>query len=297
MLPGNSVVTSIMYRTAIVRISDDLSERCVSPSDLAIHVDDECIIEFDGILDHGHVASIAEMQGDVPQDLLPKLVRRATLQDQAKIKENALRSKMAADRVSMKVAEQDLTVHLVDVKYSFDMALLRVCFTSDDRIDLYDVISELSNELHARIVIKQIGVRDEAAIVGGMGPCGRRLCCCSWLSDFKSINVKMARAQRMAVNPGAITGMCARLKCCLRYEYDCYTELGNQLPRDGAHVECPDGCGRVVDKNILAQRIKVRMEDDRLLEYGPEEVRVARSAERTKNTGAERPESRPAGDS
>jgi cell fate regulator YaaT (PSP1 superfamily) len=126
--------------------------------------------------------------------------------------------------------------------------------------------------------MRQIGVRDEAGIIGGVASCGRALCCCTWLHAFAPINVRMAKTQRMSLNPVTISGMCGRLKCCLRYEYDCYREMGRDLPFDGSVVECPGGRGCVVDRNILARRLRVRLEDNRVQEYAAEQVACVRGA-------------------
>ena len=113
--------------------------------------------------------------------------------------------------------------------------------------------------------MKQIGVRDEAGIIGGMGICGRKLCCCTWLRDFESVNVKMAKAQRLSLNPAAISGSCGRLKCCLRYEYEQYKEYGRGMPRQGATVDCPEGRGCVVGRDLLTQRLRVCLENQRVI--------------------------------
>jgi len=109
-----------------------------------------------------------------------------------------------------------------------------------------------------------------------MGPCGRMLCCCTWLKRFESVNVRMAKAQAISLNPASMSGMCGRLKCCLRYEFEQYRDLSRNMPRDGARVECPHGTGRVLSRNILSQRVKVRLEDDRIVEYEAREVHRAR---------------------
>ncbi|GAG39857.1 unnamed protein product, partial [marine sediment metagenome] len=155
---------------------------------------------------------------------------------------------------------------------SFDRKVVTISYTAEERVEFQDMVAELSGELHARIEMKQIGVRDAAGITGGLGPCGRRLCCDSWLHKFEAVSVRMAKNQRLSLNPNTISGVCGRLKCCLHFENECYSELGRRLPRDGALVKCPEGKGCVVDKNVLAQRVKVRMEDGRVREFDAEHV-------------------------
>jgi cell fate regulator YaaT (PSP1 superfamily) len=121
----------------------------------------------------------------------------------------------------------------------------------------------------------QIGVRDTARLVGGFGPCGQELCCRRWLKSFEVVTVKMAKVQRLSLSPNTISGMCGRLKCCLRYEHDGYRSCAERFPRDGARVRCPRGIGSVTDKNILGERVKLRMEDGRILEYALREIEPA----------------------
>jgi cell fate regulator YaaT (PSP1 superfamily) len=126
--------------------------------------------------------------------------------------------------------------------------------------------------------MRQIGVRDEAAMIGGIGTCGRVLCCKSWLQKFESINVKMAKVQRVSLNPSSISGMCGRLKCCLRYEYDQYCDALHGIPRDGTIVETADGKGKVIDQNTLERKVRVRLEDDRVCNYDVDDICILRNS-------------------
>ncbi len=264
----------MMYRTATVDVDQGEQVRCYSAPELAIHQGDQCIFETEKMLDFGLIVAVEEKSGDMPANARPKLLRCATLQDQAQARENQLRSKMAMDSCAAKAREQKLAMRLVRVHFSFDRKVLMVMFSAEERVDFRAMVKDLATELHARIEMRQIGVRDEAALIGGLGPCGRAMCCCRWLKSFESINVKMAKAQRLSLNPGAISGMCSRLKCCLRYEYDNYVTCGRGMPRDGATVECTDGCGHVIDRNILQRLVKVQLEDERVLEYAVDDIRV-----------------------
>ncbi|MBM4142233.1 MAG: stage 0 sporulation protein [Lentisphaerae bacterium] len=267
-----------MDRTAYVEVEGGPRMRCRIPEGLAIHEGDQCVLEADRVLEMGRLADIEETA--VPADpALPRIVRRATLQDQARAHESAVRSKMAAETVADRAAKYSLKIDLVRVRFSFDGGVLMVLYTSDERPDFREMVKELSGDLRARVEMHQIGVRDQAGIVGGMGPCGRALCCCSWLRNFASVNLRMAKVQHVSLNPLSIGGLCGRLKCCLRYEYDCYREMARQLPRDGAAVECPAGCGRVLDLNVLAQKVRIRLEDQRTVQYGASEVREVGAAQ------------------
>lgn len=267
-----------MSRFALVEIEDGPRLRCYCEPDLAIHVGDRCVVEADNVLEAGRVAELEESDAAPSGRKTAKVLRCATLQDQAKAKENALRSKMALDSCMAKVEKYKLEMRLGRVRYSFDRKVLMVLFTAESRVDFREMVKELAGELHTRVEMKQIGVRDEAGHIGGMGPCGRAMCCCSWLHRFESINVKMAKAQGLSLNPATISGMCGRLKCCLRYEYDQYRELGRKIPREGAMVECPEGKGKVIGRDVLAQRVRVRIDQDRIVEFDADDVKTIHHA-------------------
>jgi cell fate regulator YaaT (PSP1 superfamily) len=235
------------------------------------------VIDTGDVLEIGRIMTVVEPDDGVVDSSLPKVVRCATLQDQAKSRENDLMSKMAMDTCQGKADRLGLSMRLVRVRYSFDRNLLMVKFSAEERVDFRELIKELASELHARIEMRQIGVRDEAAMIGGLGTCGRALCCTTWLQKFESINVKMAKAQRVSLNPSAISGMCGRLKCCLRFEYDQYCESSRGIPRDGSIVETSDGCGCVIDQNIMERKVRVRLEDERILDYYVDDICILRT--------------------
>jgi len=264
-----------MDRMVYIEVDAGSHVKCVSAAELSLHEGDQCVIEADKLLDFGHVVRVDEGGTVLQRDAgVPKVLRRATLQDQAKANENVLMNKMAMKTCIARAEKYNLAMRLLRVRYSFDRSVLMVLFTADDRVDFREMVKDLAGELHVRVEMKQIGVRDEAGIIGGIGPCGRNLCCCTWLSHFESINVKMAKTQRLSLNPTAMSGMCGRLKCCLRYEYDCYRDINKRLPYDGDFVRCPEGTGVVIDKNILEQKIKVRLDDHRIVECASDTVQV-----------------------
>jgi len=263
------------HRIAFIELDPGYCIPCLCASDLAIGVGDQCVIEHERVQDFGHVLKVEGREGDATAELArSKVLRRSTLQDQARHHENQLVSKMARETCGQKAAKFKLNMHLVRVRYNFDRSILSVVFTSEERLDFWPMVKELGAELKTRVDMRQIGVRDEARLVGGIGPCGRCLCCCSWLKEFDSINVRMAKTQRLSLNPGAISGHCGRLKCCLKYEVELYQEMGRDVPREGAVVQCQCGKGVVVDANILAQKVTVRFDDDRQQTFKPDEVRL-----------------------
>ena len=257
-----------MSREVRVELDDGTVLRCGCSPDLPIHVGDQCVVAAFRVLEFGRVVRMANSASpESDSESVPKVLRRATLQDQARARENALYQKMAADSCMKKFAATGMDVQIVSVRHSFDRKVVTIIYTADERVQLRAIVGELSDELRARIEMKQIGVRDAAGVVGGVGPCGRTLCCNSWLKQFDTVSVRMAKNQRLSLSPNTISGVCGRLKCCLRYENSCYTELARKMPRDGAMVACPEGKGCVIDKNVLRQRVKVRMDDSRVKEY------------------------------
>ena len=262
-------------RIANLSIDIGTPTRCHSPAAIAVHEGDLCVADVEGVLECGPIVSFEEIGPHDDVHRLPTLVRRATLQDQTRSKETALMSKMAMEKCVASAKRHNLEMRVARVRFTFDRQVLSILFCSEGRVDFREMIKDLAADLHVRVRMKQIGVRDEAAILGGMGPCGRVMCCCSWMKHFESINVRMAKTQRISMNPNAISGMCGRLRCCLRFENDVYRDLDRALPRDGATVSCPDGRGVVVDKNVTAQTVRIRLEGQRIVECPAEDVKPA----------------------
>jgi cell fate regulator YaaT (PSP1 superfamily) len=193
---------------------------------------------------------------------LPRVIRRADQRDLAREEAN-LRRAQDAQRICLhRIRERNLPMKVIKTECAFDGARVTVHFYSEDRIDFRDLVRDLTQTLHSRIEMRQVGPRDETRMVGGIGPCGRELCCSSWLRDFNAVSVKMAKAQGLSLNPSKLAGMCGRLKCCLRYEYDTYLELGRALPSIGSKVESVKGNGTVARQNLLAQTVVIRRHDD-----------------------------------
>jgi cell fate regulator YaaT (PSP1 superfamily) len=174
-----------------------------------------------------------------------------------------LEREAAARRVCLhRIRERNLAMKLVNVDYVLDGRKAVFYFAAESRIDFRDLVRDLANTLRVRVEMKQIGARDETKVTGAMGPCGRELCCSSWLRDFEAVTVKMARDQGLALNPSRLAGMCGRLKCCLRYEYSTYLDLKRGLPNVGKHVQCVKGDGKVLRQNILKQTVLIQRDED-----------------------------------
>ena len=197
---------------------------------------------------------------DVVAPLRP-VIRKATEQDEKIAAENQAKEKKAADFCARKILEMQLDMQLVSAECAFDGSKLLFFFTADERVDFRELVKELASVFHTRIELRQIGVRDKAKMVGGLGICGRPFCCATFLDDFQPVSIKMAKTQNLSLSPTKISGTCGRLMCCLKYEQDAYEDLIRRSPKAESFVDTPDGRGTVVELDLLRQRVKVRMED------------------------------------
>jgi cell fate regulator YaaT (PSP1 superfamily) len=193
---------------------------------------------------------------------LRPIIRIASDNDYYLEQENLSREAHARHMCVERIRERRIQMKLVSADYTFDGRKVTFYFVAEGRVDFRDLVRDLANTLRVRVEMKQIGARDETKVTGGLGPCGRELCCSSWLRDFEAVTVKMAREQGLALNPSRLAGMCGRLKCCLRYEYATYVELKRALPNLGKRVQCVKGDGKVVRQNILKQTVLIQREED-----------------------------------
>ena len=192
---------------------------------------------------------------------LKKVLRFATAEDLKHVEDNNVLEKQAFDKCLVKIAEHGLDMKLVDVEYTFDNSKIIFYFTADGRVDFRELVKDLAAIFRTRIELRQIGVRDEAKMMGGLGICGRPFCCSQFLGEFVPVSVKMAKEQGLSLNPTKISGTCGRLMCCLKYEQDGYEELIRTMPRVGSAVKTPDGNGVVVDLNLMTGMLTVKMDD------------------------------------
>ena len=193
---------------------------------------------------------------------LRPIIRMASDNDFYLEQENLSREANARRMCVERIRERRIQMKLVSADYTFDGRKVTFYFVAEGRVDFRDLVRDLANTLRVLVEMKQIGARDETKVTGGLGPCGRELCCSSWLRDFEAVTVKMAREQGLALNPSRLAGMCGRLKCCLRYEYATYVELKRALPNLGKRVQCVKGDGKVVRQNILKQTVLIQREED-----------------------------------
>jgi cell fate regulator YaaT (PSP1 superfamily) len=244
------------------------------PGDLSIQKDDFVIVETVRGVEYGK-AVIAKKQVEENDVVLPlkKVVRIADQKDRMIVDENKEAAQEAYEVCNEKVTEHQLDMKLVDVEYTFDRNKIIFYFTADGRVDFRELVKDLAAIFRTRIELRQIGVRDEAKMLGGIGPCGRMLCCSTFLGDFDPVSIKMAKDQNLSLNPTKISGLCGRLMCCLKYENDEYESAKEQLPDLGEIIVTPHGEGKVVGLNILERILQVELKgQDRVLEYTLEEI-------------------------
>ena len=204
---------------------------------------------------------------------LRSVLRIATLEDEKIVQRNRQEEKRAYDICLQKIADHGLDMQLVSAEFAFDGSKILFFFTADERVDFRELVKNLASIFHTRIELRQIGVRDKAKMVGGLGICGRPFCCASFLEDFQPVSIKMAKTQNLSLNPTKISGTCGRLMCCLKYEQEAYEDLLKRSPKQDSFVDTPEGRGTVTEVDLLRQRGKVRMED------APETISVFPNAE------------------
>ncbi|RAK16582.1 cell fate regulator YaaT (PSP1 superfamily) [Anoxybacillus vitaminiphilus] len=263
-----------MYDVVGVRFKKAGKIYYFDPGDLTIPTGEYVIVETVRGIEYGKVV-INKKQVDENDVVLPlkKVIRIAEPKDKLIVEENKKAAKEAYEICLKKVEEHGLDMKLVDVEYTFDRNKVIFYFTADGRVDFRELVKDLAAIFRTRIELRQIGVRDEAKMLGGIGPCGRILCCSTFLGDFDPVSIKMAKDQNLSLNPTKISGLCGRLMCCLKYENDEYETAKEQLPDLGEYIETPHGLGRVVGLNILERVLQVELtERERVVEYTIDEL-------------------------
>lgn len=216
---------------------------------------------------------------------LKPVVRKATQEDLDRYEENKKKEKEAEDIFIKKSAKHNLEMNLVDTEYTFDRSKLIFYFTADGRIDFRELVKELAAIFRTRIELRQIGVRDEAKTMGGIGCCGRPLCCSTWLGDLQSVSIKMAKDQNLSLNPTKISGICGRLFCCLNYEHQVYEGILREMPNVGSIVQTPDGKGKVLETKTILEEVKVQVENKKadtieVKKYPLSEIKILKNYKR-----------------
>ncbi len=213
------------------------------------------------------------------------VLRIANAQDEKTVQDNRAKERKAFEACMKKIQEQNLDMQLVSAEYAFDGSKILFFFTADERVDFRELVKSLASMFHTRIELRQIGVRDKAKMVGGLGICGRPFCCASFLDDFQPVSIKMAKTQNLSLNPTKISGTCGRLMCCLKYEQNAYEDLIRSSPKAESFVDTPEGRGTVVELDLLRQRVKVRMEEhpETVSVFSNQEIAILRNGKAKKN--------------
>lgn len=255
------------------------------PGDFTIAETDGVIVETARGMEFGEVSSLPhEVPDEQVVQPLKQVIRIASEQDRRHAEANRNKEKEAAVIATEKIEHLGLEMKLVDVEYTFDASKIIFYFTADGRVDFRELIKELAQHFHTRIELRQIGVRDETKMMGGLGPCGREVCCTRFMSNFHPVSIRMAKEQNISLNPTKISGLCGRLMCCLEFEYQHYHSMKGKLPKKGSDVMTPNGPGVVIENNVLEgkSRVRVTLPDKTLdlITYPIEDMRAISAEER-----------------
>ena len=255
-----------------------------NPEDVELTPGDGVIVETTRGVEYGTVVltdkEIDEKEFNMP---IKSILRKATDADIAQAEDNKKKAKEAVSICLEKIAANNLEMNLVDVEYTFDRSKVLFYFTADGRVDFRQLVKDLAAVFRTRIELRQIGVRDEAKLLGGFGICGRALCCSQFLGDFEPVSIKMAKEQSLSLNPTKISGTCGRLMCCLKYEQDAYEELLDKTPNIGALVDTPMGRGTVISSQLLKGLVSVKMnsEDTVVNDFKVSDIVIIKNAQRS----------------
>ena len=250
------------------------------PDGQAIAKGEHVIVETARGVEYGEtVLANMEVEDNKITPPLKKVIRKASAEDENRCEENRKKEKQAFDVCVEKIRKHKLEMKLIDVEYTFDGNKILFYFTADGRIDFRELVKDLASVFRTRIELRQIGVRDEAKMLGGLGICGRGLCCATFLGEFEPVSIKMAKEQSLSLIPTKISGTCGRLMCCLKYEQAAYEDLLRRTPKPDAIVKTPTGRGTVVDSNMIRGRVTVRMDKDNAVQtFDVKDLKVIKDA-------------------
>lgn len=264
-----------------VRLNKGCKVGFFETNNIDLNVKDKVIVDITEGYDYGEVIiAKRELKDDSKLEVTGKIVRKASKIDIEHYLDNKEKEKKAFNICIEKIKEHKLKMKLVDVEYKFDNSKIIFSFTAEGRIDFRELVRDLAAIFRIRIELRQIGIRDEVKRIGGNGICGRELCCCSYLRNFETVSIKMAKEQNMVLNPSKITGNCGRLMCCLKYEEEVYEEKNSKMPKMGAIVKTVDGTGEVCGIETLAERVRVKLgqgEETSYKKYNVNDIEIIRN--------------------
>lgn len=230
------------------------------PNNIKFRVGDGVIVETSRGVEYGEiVVANRELSDEKLSKPLKKGVKKAEEKEMKRLRENKEKEKRAYQIGTEKIRKHNLDMKLINVEYTFDGSKIIFYFTAEGRVDFRELVKDLASVFKTRIELRQIGVRDETKMLGGLGPCGRPCCCAEFLGDFQPVSIKMAKEQNLSLSPTKISGLCGRLMCCLNYEHEYYEELSSKMPGVNSEVMTPDGPGTVMENDLLKQTVKVKI--------------------------------------
>lgn len=273
-----------MQTVARIRMPENGVYTCRVAPALSLSPSDPCLAELDYGLDVGVVLELfglSENPADNERSPAFRIVRKKVIEDEARLVENGALAEKAKHAFALSVSRERGCVKLLHTRFSYGRERLFIRYSAQIPVDLRRFVGQLQRDYKTHVDLWQVGVRDESALIGCLGPCGRSVCCCSWQRQFQPVNVRMAKAQEMSLNPISINGSCGRLKCCLRFEYEQYRDAGVNLPECGSVVSCSDyehAEGLVVGRDVMRGRLTVRTRDGRFLTVQSTAVVVVHAA-------------------
>ena len=246
------------------------------PSDIELHEGDYIIAETSRGVEFGEVMIETKdvLESEIVQPL-KKIIRKATASDFSREDSNTKKEKQAMNVCQERIQTHSLPMKLIDADYCFDGSQVTFYFSSESRVDFRELVKDLASALKTKVQLHQVGVRDEAKLYGGIGPCGRALCCTTFMCGFEPVSMKMAKEQSLFLNPLKFSGTCGKLMCCLKYEYPIYKEVKSRMPALGSIVNTPKGSGKIVDYNVIKETLSVEHEDGIVVQYTIEELSQA----------------------
>ena len=261
------------------------------PGYIQLNLKDKVVVETTMGEDVGEVViNKRQIPDDKVSTELKRIVRLANNRDLKRVEDNKIKEQKAMKVCKEKIKKHKLDMNLVDVEYKFDNSKIIFYFTADGRVDFRELVKDLAAIYKTRIELRQIGVRDEAKTICGLGPCGRKLCCSSWLGDFQPVSIKMAKDQSLSLNPTKISGICGRLFCCLKYEHDVYAEAIDAMPVVGALVKVDEAKGKVIEVNPLLEQVRIEFNDKTIKVCHKDEVKVLHEPKKCGGCGSLRDE-------
>lgn len=247
-----------------IKFNKDSNVYFFDANGISVKKGDVCIVESERCLDIGTVVqNITNINDETIS--YSKIIRIATEEDRESVEKNNKKESIAYHICAKKIADKDINMKLVAVRYIFDGTKIIFYFTAEGRIDFRELVKELAHHFKARIELHQIGVRDEAKVFGGFSWCGRELCCGTFLKEFNSVTIKMAKEQNLILTPSKISGACGRLMCCLGYEHKNYVAVKRCVPREGSRVKVGDKQGTIMEVNVIKEQVKIRLLDDQVV--------------------------------